>query len=139
MLYFVTAFYFLFIGGILALLMRTQLAYPENTLLTAAAYNQAVSMHGLIMVLWFLSPLGAAFANYFVPLQIGAKDVAFPRFNAFSYWMYAFGGVVALSGFFVPGGAAAAGWTNYAPLNSKLFLPGGGETLIALVLIMVLF
>jgi cytochrome c oxidase subunit I+III len=135
-LYFVTAFYFLFIGGILAVLMRTQLAYPENTLLTAAAYNQAVSMHGLIMVLWFLSPLGAAFANYFVPLQIGAKDVAFPRFNAFSYWMYAFGGLVALSGFFVPGGAASAGWTNYAPLNSKLFLPGGGETLIALGLLM---
>lgn len=135
-LYFVTAFYFLFLGGILALLMRTQLASPQNTLLTSAAYNQAVSMHGLIMVLWFLSPLGAAFANYFVPLQIGAKDVAFPRFNAFSYWMYAFGGIVALSGFFVPGGAASAGWTNYAPLSSKLFLPGGGETLIALGLLM---
>ncbi|MGO9644659.1 MAG: cbb3-type cytochrome c oxidase subunit I, partial [Candidatus Bathyarchaeia archaeon] len=135
-LYFVTSFYFLFIGGILALLMRTQLAFPLNTLLTGAAYNQAVSMHGLIMVLWFLSPLGAAFANYFVPLQIGAKDVAFPRFNAFSYWMYAFGGLVAISGFFVPGGAAAAGWTNYAPLNSKLFLPGGGETLIGLGLLM---
>jgi cytochrome c oxidase subunit I+III len=135
-LYFVTAFYFLFLGGILALLMRTQLAFPQNTLLTSAAYNQAVSMHGLIMVLWFLSPLGVAFSNYFVPLQIGAKDVAFPRFNAFSYWMYAFGGLVALSGFFVPGGAASAGWTNYAPLSSKLFLPGGGETLIALGLLM---
>src|SRR5208337_254847 len=114
-LYFVTSFYFLFIGGILAILMRTQLAFPLNTLLTGAAYNQAVSMHGLIMVLWFLSPLGAAFANYFVPLQIGAKDVAFPRFNAFSYWMYVFGGIVALTGFFVP---------------------GGGETLIALGLLM---
>jgi cytochrome c oxidase subunit I+III len=135
-LYFVTSFYFLFIGGILALLMRTQLAAPGSALLTSAAYNQAVSMHGLVMVLWFLSPLGAAFANYFVPLQIGAKDVAFPRFNAFSYWMYAFGGVVALAGFFVPGGAASAGWTNYAPLTSRLFLPGGGETLIALGLIM---
>ena len=135
-LYFVTSFYFLFIGGILGLLMRTQLAFPENNFLTAGAYNQAVSMHGLIMVLWFLSPLGAAFANYFVPLQIGAKDVAFPRFNAFSYWMYAFGGLVAISGFFVPGGAASAGWTNYAPLSSKLFLPGGGETLIGLGLLM---
>ncbi len=135
-LYFVTAFYFLFIGGILAVLMRTQLAFPENNLLTSAAFNQAVSMHGLIMVLWFLSPLGVAFSNYFVPLQIGAKDVAFPRFNAFSYWMYAFGGLVAITGFFVPGGAAAAGWTNYAPLNSKLFLPGGGETLIGLGLLM---
>ena len=135
-LYFVTSFYFLFIGGILALLMRTQLAFPENAFLTSAAYNQAVSMHGLIMVLWFLSPLGVAFANYFVPLQIGAKDVAFPRFNAFSYWMYAFGGLVALSGFFAPGGAAAAGWTNYAPLSSRLYLPGGGETLIALGLLM---
>jgi cytochrome c oxidase subunit I+III len=135
-LYFVTAFYFLFIGGILAMLFRTQLAFPESSFLTAAAYNQAVSMHGLIMVLWFLSPLGVAFANYFIPLQIGASDVAFPRFNAFSYWMYAFGGLVALSGFFVPGGAASAGWTNYAPLNSIIFLPGGGETLIALGLLM---
>ena len=87
-LYFVTAFYFLFIGGILALLMRTQLAVPETPSYTSAAYNQAVSMHGLIMVLWFLSPLGVVFGKYFVPLQIGAKDVAFPRFNAFSYWMY---------------------------------------------------
>ncbi len=135
-LYFVTSFYFLFLGGILALLMRTQLAFPESSLLTSAAFNQAVSMHGLIMVLWFLSPLGVAFGNYFVPLQIGAKDVAFPRFNAFSYWMYVFGGLVAISGFFVPGGAAAAGWTNYAPLSSRLFLPGGGETLIAFGLLM---
>lgn len=136
-LYFITALWFLLIGGILAMLMRTQLMFPQPwTFLSAPTYNQAVSLHGLIMVLFFLSPLGAAFANYFVPLQIGASDVAFPRFNAFSYWMYLFGGLVMISGFFVPGGAAAAGWTNYAPLNSRIFLPGGGETLAALGLLM---
>lgn len=137
LLYFFTSLWFLGVGGILAMLMRAQLMFPSPwSFLTAPEYNQAVSVHGLIMVLFFLSPLGAAFANYFVPLQIGAKDVAYPRFNAFSYWMYLMGGLVLLAGFFVPGGAAAAGWTNYAPLNSSLFLPGGGETLAALGLLM---
>ena len=136
MLYFVTALWYLLVGGLLAMIFRTQLAYPGTTLLTGGTYNQAISMHGLIMVLFFLTPLGLAFANYFIPLQIGAKDVAFPRFNAFSYWMYAFGGLLLLSGFFVPGGAGAAGWTNYAPLNSLQFMPGPGESLAALGLLM---
>ena len=136
-LYFVTSIWFLLIGGILALLMRTQLAFPAPwTFLTASTYNQAVSMHGMIMVLFFLSAMGSAFANYFIPLQIGAKDVAFPRFNAFSYWMYLMGGIVLITGFFVPGGAAAAGWTNYAPLDSTVFLPGPGETLAGLGLLL---
>ncbi len=130
-LYFVTAFYFGFLAGILAFLMRTQLAFPLETFLQPAQYNQTVSMHGLLMVLWFLSPLGIAFANYFIPLQIGAKDLAFPRLNAFSYWLYLFGGLTAFIGFFVPGGSAAAGWTNYAPLTSLEFSPGMGETLAA--------
>jgi cytochrome c oxidase subunit I+III len=136
MLYFVTALWYLLVGGLLAMIFRTQLAYPGMTLLTGSTYNQAVSIHGLIMVLFFLTPLGLAFANYFIPLQIGARDVAFPRFNAFSYWMYAFGGLLLLSGFFVPGGAGAAGWTNYAPLNSLQFTPGGGESLTGLGLLM---
>ena len=136
-LYFVTSIWFLLIGGVLALLMRTQLAFPAPwSFLTADTYNQAVSMHGLIMVLMFLSPMGSAFANYFIPLQIGAKDVAFPRFNAFSYWMYLMGGTVLISGFFVPGGSAAAGWTNYAPLSSIYFMPGPGETLAGLGLLL---
>ena len=82
-----------------------------------------------MMVLWFLSPLGIAFANYFIPLQIGAKDLAFPRLNAFSYWLYAAGGLIAFAGFFVPGGSASAGWTNYSPLTSINYSPGAGETL----------
>src|SRR5713226_946684 len=101
-LYFVTSLYFGFIGAILAILMRGQLAVPNNGLLTDVAFNQAVTMHGLIMILWFLSPLGIAFANYFVPLQIGAKDLAFPRVNALRYWMYLFGGILAALGFFLP-------------------------------------
>jgi cytochrome c oxidase subunit I+III len=137
LLYFWTSIWFVAIGGALAGLMRTQLAFPAPwNFLSASAYNQAVSMHGLIMVLLFLSPLGAAFGNYFVPLQIGAKDVAYPRFNAFSYWMYLMAGIVMISGFFAPGGAAQAGWTNYAPLNSITFSPGPGETMVGLGLLM---
>jgi cytochrome c oxidase subunit I+III len=137
LLYFWTSIWFVAIGGALAGLMRTQLAFPAPwDVLSASAYNQAVSMHGLIMVLLFLSPLGAAFSNYFVPLQIGAKDVAFPRFNAFSYWMYLMAGITMISGFFAPGGAAQAGWTNYAPLTSTTFSPGPGETLVGLGLLL---
>jgi len=136
-LYFVTSIWFLLIGGVLAMLMRTQLSFASPwAFLNGSTYNQAVSMHGMIMVLFFLSPMGAAFANYFIPLQIGAKDVAFPRFNAFSYWMYLVSGIVLIAGFFVPGGSAAAGWTNYAPLSSKVFLPGSGETLAGLGLLL---
>jgi cytochrome c oxidase subunit I+III len=137
LLYFWTSIWFVAIGGALAGLMRTQLAFPSPwDILSASAYNQAVSMHGLIMVLLFLSPLGAAFSNYFVPLQIGAKDVAYPRFNAFSYWMYLMAGLTMVSGFFAPGGAAQAGWTNYAPLNSLTFSPGPGETMVGLGLLL---
>jgi len=135
-LYFVTSVWFLLIGGLLAMIFRTQLAYPGQSFLTGSTYNQAISNHGLIMVLFFLTPLGLAFSNYFLPLQIGAKDVAFPRFNAFSYWLYLGGGLLLISGFFVPGGAGAAGWTNYAPLSSLKFFPGGGESLMALGLLL---
>ena len=136
-LYFVTSLWFLVIGGILAMLFRTQLMYPEPwSILSASQFNQAISMHGMIMVFFFLSAIGAAFANYFIPLQIGAEDVAFPRFNAFSYWMYLFGGLIFISGFFLPGGAGQTGWTNYAPLNSITFMPGPGETMVGLGLAM---
>ncbi|TMI26348.1 cytochrome C oxidase subunit I [Candidatus Bathyarchaeota archaeon] len=134
-LYLVTSFYFAFLAGILAFLMRTQLAVPSETFLQPPQYNEAVTMHGLIMVLWFLSPLGIAFANYFVPLQIGAADVAFARLNATSYWMYVFSGITAFVSFFVPGGSPASGWTNYSPLTSLQFSPGSGETLGAAALI----
>ena len=87
-LYIFTSCYFGFIGAILALLMRTQLSIPDNTFLTGNFYNQAVTMHGIIMIFWFLSPLAIGLANSFVPLQIGAEDLAFPRLNALSYWIY---------------------------------------------------
>ena len=109
-LYLVTSLYFFFAGGVLALLMRTQLVMAENVFLGAGAYNQAVTMHGLIMVLWFLSPFAFGFANYLVPIQIGAKDMAFPRLNAASYWFYLVSGIMALSSFFF-GSAPDGGWT----------------------------
>ncbi len=134
-LYFVTSIVFFFVAGTLALLMRTQLAVPANNFLNANEYNQAVTMHGLVMLLWFISPLGTAFANYFVPLQIGARDLAFPRLNAMSYWFYLFSGIVAISGFIL-GGAADVGWTYYAPLTAVKYSPGPGVTLGAAAIAM---
>jgi cytochrome c oxidase subunit I+III len=135
-LYLVTSLYFGFIGGLLAMLMRAQLSGPSQALLQPGAFNQALTMHGLIMVLWFLSPFAIAYANYFVPLQIGAKDLALPRLNAMSYWIYLFGGVLAVLAFFMPGGNTAGGWTAYAPLSSTQFSPGAGPTLAFAGLIM---
>ncbi len=136
LLYFFTSLYFGFIGGILAVLMRAQLSVPNNSLLSAVYYDQAVTMHGLIMIFWFLSPIAIGLANYFVPLQIGAKDLAFPRLNALSYWLYLAGGIMAVLSFFVPGGAANAGWTTYQPLATPGFEPGTGPTLVYLGLVL---
>jgi cytochrome c oxidase subunit I+III len=135
-LYFVSALYFGFIGALLAILMRVQLSVPNSTFLSPTAYDQAVTMHGLIMILWFLSPLAIAFANYIMPLQIGAKDMAMPRLNALGYWLFVMGGIVAAVGFFLPGGAANGGWTTYSPLSSSLYSPGPGPTLAFLGLVM---
>ncbi len=130
-LYLVTALYFFIVAGTLALLFRVQLSIPENNFMDAAKFNQAVTNHGLLMVFWFISPLGFAFANYFVPIQLGAKDMAFPRLNALSYWLLLFGGLLMLAGFFLPGGAADFGWTAYAPLNTDEFTPNYGANLTA--------
>lgn len=126
-LYFFTSCYFGFVGAVLALLMRVQLSVPNNNFLSAFYYDQAVTMHGLIMIFWFLSPIAIGLANYFVPLQIGAKDLAFPRLNAMSYWLYLAGGLLAVLSFFVPGGTANAGWTTYQPL--AVLSLGSGPTL----------
>jgi cytochrome c oxidase subunit I+III len=133
-LYFFTSLYFGFVGGILALLIRTQLSVPNNTLLSAFYYDQAVTMHGLIMIFWFLSPVALGLANYFIPLQIGAKDLAFPRLNAMSYWLYLAAGLIAVTSFFVPGGTASAGWTTYQPL--AILTPGSGTTLAYLAMVL---
>ncbi|MBA2528482.1 MAG: cytochrome c oxidase subunit I [Euzebyales bacterium] len=115
-LYWVTAFFFFLVGGIEALFIRVQLARPEQSLLTADQYNQLFTMHGLTMIFFAVMPLGAAFFNYLLPLQIGARDVAFPRLNAFSYWVFLAAGIFIYSGFFL-GGLPDGGWFNYAPLS----------------------
>ena len=128
-MYLVTAFGFYLAGGLLALLMRAELARPGLQFLSSEQYNQLFTMHGTIMLLFFATPIVFAFANFVVPLQIGAPDVAFPRLNAFAYWMYLFGGVIAISGFATPGGAAEFGWTAYTPLSNSLNSPGTGGNL----------
>jgi cytochrome c oxidase subunit 1 len=131
-LYGATAIAFFVIGGIEALLLRLQLARPESTVLSADQYNQLFTMHGLTMIFLVVMPLGAAFFNYMMPIMIGARDVAFPRLNAFSYWVFLFGGIFLYSSFFI-GQAPDGGWFAYAPLSVKL--PGHGMTFYSLGLI----
>jgi cytochrome c oxidase subunit I+III len=133
-LYIVTAAAFLIVAGSLGELIRTQLATPTGTLLDPFGYGETVTLHGLLMILWVLSPLAVGLANYIVPLQIGAKDLAFPRLNATSYWTYLFSGVLLVGTVLLPGGGADTGWTLYAPLNTIQFSPQPGATLAALAL-----
>jgi cytochrome c oxidase subunit I len=128
-MYLVTSVLFFVFGGALAMIMRAELARPGMQFLTPEQYNQLFTMHGTIMLLFFATPLVFAFANLVLPLQIGAPDVAFPRLNAFSYWLYLFGALVACSGFITPDGAADGGWTFYLPLNNELNSPGVGTDL----------
>jgi cytochrome c oxidase subunit 1 len=120
LLYLITSFGFFLAGGIMALLMRAELARPGMQFLSPEQYNQLFTMHGTVMMLVF------ATANYIVPLQIGAPDVAFPRLNALAYWLYLFGGLMVISGFNTPGGAADFGWFSNAPLNNYTHTPGVG-------------
>jgi len=128
-LYLGTSFVWFLIGGILALLIRAELTRPGMQFLSSEQYNQVFTMHGTIMLLMFATPLFVGFANVIMPLQIGAADVAFPRMNMLSYWLYLFGGIVAFAGFLSPGGAASFGWTAYAPLSSNIYSPGIGADL----------
>ena len=123
-MYFFLTFIFFIIGGVEALVMRLQLASADGTLVTPETYNGLVTMHGTTMVFLFVVPVMAAFGNYFVPLMIGARDMAFPRLNALSFWLLAFGGIAFYTSiFFEP---PQAGWTSYAPLSDDAYLPGGG-------------
>jgi cytochrome c oxidase subunit 1 len=117
-LYFCTAFFFFLVGGLEALLIRSQLAKPNGTVLTAEQYNQIFTMHGVTMIFLVVMPMSAAFFNYLLPLMIGARDVAFPRLNAFSYWVFLFGGLFLYSSFLL-GGAPNGGWFGYAPLSTQ--------------------
>ncbi|BEL08787.1 cytochrome c oxidase subunit I [Actinoplanes sichuanensis] len=125
-MYLVTAFVWFVLGGAMALLMRAELGRPGMQILSPEQYNQLFTMHGTIMLLFFATPIVFAFANFVVPIQIGAPDVAFPRLNSFAYWLYFFGGLIAFGGFLVPGGAADFGWTAYTPLSTWQHSPGVG-------------
>jgi cytochrome c oxidase subunit I len=135
-MYLVTSFAYFFFGGLLALLMRAELARPGLQFLSLERYNQLFTMHGTIMLLFFATPIVFAFGNYIVPLQIGAPDVAFPRLNAFAYWLYLFGSLLAVGGFLTPGGAADFGWFAYAPLNDITHSPGVGADMWILGLVL---
>ena len=118
-MYGVTAFVFFLLGGLEALAIRAQLAVPNGEVLDADLYNQFFTMHGITMIFLVVMPMGVAFFNYFIPLMIGARDVAFPRLNALSYWIFLFGGIFIYSSFFL-GGAPDGGWFGYAPLSRDL-------------------
>jgi cytochrome c oxidase subunit 1 len=128
-LYLFTSFAWFLIGGVLALALRAELARPGMQFLSNEQYNQIFTMHGTIMLLMFATPLFVGFANIIMPLQIGAADVAFPRLNMLSYWLYLFGSLMAFGGFLSPGGAASFGWTVYAPLSNATYSPGIGSDL----------
>jgi cytochrome c oxidase subunit I len=128
-LYLMTSFGFFLIAGLMALLIRAQLWQPQGQIVTDEFYNQLFTMHGTIMLLLFATPLFIGFANVVMPLQIGAPDVAFPRLNMFSYYLFLFGGLIAFSGFITPGGAADFGWTVYGPLNNSIYTPQVGGDL----------
>jgi cytochrome c oxidase subunit I len=123
-MYMVTAFVFFLVGGVEALLIRIQLGAPDNTFVTPETYNQLFTMHGTTMIFLFVVPMMAGFGNYFVPLMIGARDMAFPRLNALSYWLFLFGAIVLYVSLFF--NAPEAGWTSYAPLSSSAYLPNSG-------------
>ncbi len=124
-MYGAAALFFLIIGGVAALLIRIQLATPNSTFLSADAYNRIFTMHGTVMVFLVVMPIGAAFANFLMPLQVGARDVAFPRINAFSFWIFFLGGLMLNTSWFI-GGGANGGWFNYAPNNGIPYSPSSG-------------
>jgi cytochrome c oxidase subunit 1 len=124
-MYGAAALFFFLIGGFEALLIRLQLAQPDGKVLSADLYNQVFTMHGTTMIFLVVMPIGAAFMNYLIPLQIGARDVAFPRLNALSFWVFLSGGIV-LNSSWLLGGGADGGWFNYAPNNGVMFSPTHG-------------
>jgi len=128
-LYIATSLVFFVGGGILAMLMRAQLATPNEHFITRDGYNQLFTLHGTVMIFLVVVPILAGFGNFLVPLMIGARDVAFPRLNAMSYWFFLFGGLTLFMSFLSSGGAARCGWTCYAPLSETRYSPGHGVDL----------
>src|SRR2546421_12861536 len=128
-MYILTALVLFVLAGFLAVLMRAQLATPGEKLLTKGSYNEVMTMHGTTMIFLVVVPIMAGFGNYLVPLMIGARDMAFPRLNAMSYWLYLLGGIVLWSSWFASRGPARAGWYSYVPLSEKFYSPGHGQDL----------
>ncbi|HZA19711.1 MAG TPA: cbb3-type cytochrome c oxidase subunit I, partial [Actinomycetota bacterium] len=128
-LYLVTALAFFVLSGIIALIMRWELARPGLQFVSEQTYNQLFTMHGTGMIYFFATPFVIGLANYFTPLHVGAADVAFPRLNAFSFWVSLLGALTAFSGFVTASGAAAFGWTAYPPLSTATYSPGVGADL----------
>ncbi|MDL4814355.1 aa3-type cytochrome oxidase subunit I [Actinomadura opuntiae] len=135
-LYLGTSFAMFLIAGLMAMLMRAELLRPGLQVMNELQYNQLFTMHGTIMLLLFATPTFLGFANVIVPLQIGAPDVAFPRLNALTYYLFAFGSLMLLAGFLMPNGAADYGWFAYSPLTSSTFSPGQGKDLWVMGLIL---
>ncbi|WP_184758573.1 cytochrome c oxidase subunit I [Streptosporangium album] len=135
-LYLITSFIFFLIAGVMALIIRAELVHPGLQFVTQEQYNQLFTIHGTLMLLLFATPLFAGFANVIMPLQIGAPDVAFPRLNMVSYWLFLFGGIIVLGGFVTSAGAANFGWTGYAPLSLSTFSPSTGGDLWIVGLVM---
>ncbi|WP_040508934.1 aa3-type cytochrome oxidase subunit I [Gordonia soli] len=129
MMYITACFAFFLIGGLMALLMRGELAHPGMQFLSTEQFNQLFTMHGTVMLLMYATPIVIGFANFVLPLQIGSPDVAFPRLNAFGFWLFVFGSTIAVAGFLTPGGAADFGWTAYTPLTDAIHSPGIGADL----------
>src|SRR5439155_15676705 len=125
-LYIATSFAFFLLAGLMALVMRAQLARAGQSLVGESIYDQLFTLHGTLMMLFFATPIGSGFANYLIPLQIGAPDMAFPRLNMLSYWLFLFGGLIVLLGLVTAGGAAASGWTAYTPLANNPYMAGPG-------------
>ena len=124
-MYLVLTFVFFLLGGVEALLMRSQLAVPNNTLISGEHYNELLTLHGTTMIFLFVVPVMAGFGNYFVPLMIGARDMAFPRLNALSFWLLLMGGIVFYASLFWH--PPEAGWWSYPPLSSIQYSPSGGQ------------
>ena len=128
-MYLITSFAFFAVAGLMALGIRAELAQPGLQFVSNEQYNQLFTMHGTIMLFLFATPLFVGFGNVIMPLQIGAPDVAFPRLNMLGFWLFLFGGLIVLMGFFTPGGAAAFGWFAYTPLSTAAYSPGVGGDL----------
>jgi cytochrome c oxidase subunit 1 len=126
-MYMVTAFAFFFVAGIMAMLIRAQLAQPNQSIVTSHTYSQLFTLHGTAMIFFFVVPFAFGLANFLVPLQIGAPDMAFPRLNAFTYWIFLLGALTVMSGAATNGGAAASGWFAYVPLSGIKISSGLGQ------------